>query len=120
MENKDIKSELVTNIKEWIKLDTELTKMKLEIKLKTIKKKELTDTLVNTMKNNSIDCFNINGGALIYKQKKNKKTISGKFLLAQLKEYYKDSPEMANDITKKILDNREEVIKDEITRKIDK
>ena len=72
------------------------------------------------MKNNSIDCFDINGGALIYKQKKSRKTISGKFLLAQLEEYYKDQPEVAKDITKKVLDNREEVVKDEIKRKINK
>jgi hypothetical protein len=116
----NIKEELIANIKEWIKLDNELTKIKLEIKLKTIKRKELTETLVNTMKNNSIDCFNINGGALIYKQKKTKKTISGKYLLAQLEEYYKDTPDVAKDITKRVLDNRTEVIKDEIKRKIDK
>ena len=72
------------------------------------------------MKGNSIDCFDINGGALIYKQKKTKKTISGKFLLAQLEEYYKDKPEIAKEITQKVLDNRVEVIKEEIKRKIDK
>lgn len=125
MDNKEkeklnTKDELIANIKEWIKLDSELTKLKLDIKLKTIKKKELTETLVTTMKNNSIDCFNINGGALVYKQKKTKKTISGKFLLAQLEKYYKDTPDVAKDITKKLLDSREEVVKDEIKRKIDK
>ena len=70
------------------------------------------------MKNNSIDCFDINGGALIYKQKKTKKTISGKFLLSQLEAYYADTPELAKEITKKVLDNREQVIKEEIKRKI--
>jgi phage gpG-like protein len=114
------KDELILNIKEWIKIDNELTKMKIEVKDKTSKKKELTESLVNIMKGNSIDCFDINGGALIYKQKKTKKTISGKFLLAQLEEYYKDKPEIAKEITQKVLDNRAEVIKEEIKRKIDK
>ena len=114
------KDELILNIKEWIKIDNELTKMKIEDKDKTSKKKELTESLVNIMKGNSIDCFDINGGALIYKQKKTKKTISGKFLLAQLEEYYKDKPEIAKEITQKVLDNRVEVIKEEIKRKIDK
>jgi len=76
--------------------------------------------LVNVMKNNSIDCFDINGGALVYKQKKQKKTISGKYLLTQLQEYYKEQPEVAVEITKKVLDNRLEVVKNEIVRKIDK
>ena len=114
------KDELILNIKEWIKIDNELTKMKIEVKERTNKKKELTESLVNIMKSNSIDCFDINGGALIYKQKKTRKTISGKFLLAQLEEYYKDKPEIAKEITQKVLDNRVEVIKEEIKRKIDK
>ena len=114
------KDELITNIKEWIKIDSDVAKLKLEIKEKTNKKKVITETLVNVMKSNSIDCFDINGGALVYKQKKTKRTISGKFLLSQLEEYYKEQPELAKEITKKVLENRVEVIKDEIKRKIDK
>jgi hypothetical protein len=112
------KEELISNIKEWIKLDNEINKYKLELKEKTNKKKALTESLINIMKTNSIDCFDINGGALVYKQKKTRKTISGKFLLNQLEEYYKDQPELAMEITKKVLENREESIKDEIKRKI--
>jgi hypothetical protein len=112
------KEELIANIKEWIKMDNDIAKLKMEIKNRTIKKKELTESLVSIMKNNAIDCFDINGGALVYKQKKTKKTISGKFLLAQLEEYYKEQPEVAKDITKRVLDNREEIVKDEIKRKI--
>jgi hypothetical protein len=114
------KDELILNIKEWIKMDNEITRLKAEVKEKTNKKKELTESLVNVMKSNAIDCFDINGGALVYKQKKTRRTISGKFLLSQLEEYYKEQPELAKEITKKVLDNRIEVVKDEIKRKIDK
>jgi uncharacterized small protein (DUF1192 family) len=114
------KDELILNIKEWIKMDNEIVKLKAEVKAKTNKKNKLTESLVNVMKNNSIDGFDINGGSLVYKQKKNRKTISGKFLLSQLEEYYKEQPELAKEITKKVLDNRIEVVKDEIKRKIDK
>ena len=78
------KDELIANIKEWIKMDNDISKLKAEVKGKTNKKKELTESLVNIMKSNSIDCFDINGGALVYKQKKTRQTITGKFLLAQL------------------------------------
>ena len=118
--NDNLKDELITNIKEWIKIDNDIKKLKADVKEKTNNKKKLTELLINIMKNNSIDCFDINGGALVYKQKKSRKTISGKFLLAQLEEYYKDQPEVAKDITQKLLDSREEVIKDEIKRKINK
>jgi len=114
------KDDLIVYIKEWIKIDNEIINLKTQVKQKTTKKKELTESLVNVMKSNNIDCFDINGGALIYKQKKSKRTISGKFLLSQLEEYYKDQPELAKELTKKVLDNRINVVKDEIKRKIDK
>lgn len=114
------KDELIMNVKEWIKGDAEITKLKAEVKEKTAKQKELTNVLMNVMKNNSIDCFDINGGALVYKKRKTRKTITGKFLLSQLEEYYKDKPEVAKEITNKVLENREQVIKEEIKRKINK
>jgi hypothetical protein len=114
------KDELISSIKEWIKIDSDIAKLKNEVKQKNNKKKEITEALVSVMKSNSIDCFDINGGALVYKQRKTKKTISGKFLLEQLENYYKDNPELAREIAKQVLDNRGEVIKDELKRKIDK
>ena len=114
------KDDLIVYIKEWIKIDNDIINLKTQVKQKNTKKKELTESLVNVMKSNNIDCFDINGGALIYKQKKSKRTISGKFLLSQLEEYYKDQPELAKELTKKVLENRVNVVKDEITRKIDK
>jgi len=114
------KEELINNIREWIKVDNEIIKLKAETKLLNAKQKGLTDSLVKIMKGNSIDCFDINGGALLYKQKKTKKTISGKFLLSELKKYYKEQPEMAEELTKHLLDNREEIVKDGLHRKINK
>jgi uncharacterized small protein (DUF1192 family) len=114
------KDELISNIKEWIKLDNEIAKTKSELKEKQNKQKSLTETLIIVMKNNTIDCFDINGGALVYKKKKTRKPISGKYLLSQLEKYYKDQPELAKEITNKVLENRVEVIKDEIKRTIDK
>jgi hypothetical protein len=117
METKD---QLVSNIKEWIKYDSEITQLKAEIKEKTTKKKHLTENLVSVMKNNKIDCFDINGGALVYKTSKIKKPINGKMLLYSLQSYYKNNETVAEELTKYILDNREEQIKETIKRKIDK
>jgi hypothetical protein len=117
---KATKEEMINNIKEWIKLDNDIVKAKTDIKEKTARKKTLTDNLVVIMKSNSIDCFDINGGALLYKQKKTKKPISAKYLLAELQRFYKDQPEVATDLTKQILDNRELTVKEEICRKINK
>ena len=116
----DTKEQLVSNIKEWIKMDNEINQLKAEIKDKNNKKKILTENLVTVMKSNSIDCFDINGGALVYKKSTIKKPISGKTLLTALQNYYKTQPSIAEELTKHIMDSREEQIKETIKRKIDK
>jgi len=116
----ETKEQLVNNIKEWIKMDTEIAELKSQIKDRNNKKKNLTENLVTVMKTNKIDCFDINGGALIYKTNKVKKPINGKTLLMALQNYYKTEPKIAEDLTKHIMDSREEQIKETIKRKIDK
>jgi hypothetical protein len=116
----ETKEQLVNNIKEWIKMDTDISELKSQIKEKTIKKKLLTENLVTVMKTNKIDCFDINGGALVYKTNKVKKPINGKSLLIALQNYYKSDPKIAEDLSKHIMDSREEQIKETIKRKIDK
>jgi hypothetical protein len=127
MENKEItpiinnaKEQLVNNIKEWIKIDNEVAQLKADIKERTNKKKQLTENLVTVMKTNSIDCFDINGGALVYKKNTVKKPLSGKTLLLALQNYYKTDPKIAEDIAKHVMDSREEQTKETIKRKIDK
>jgi hypothetical protein len=117
MESKD---QLIIHIKEWIKIDNELIKLKTDVKERNTKKKLLTEQLVNVMKENNIDCFNINGGEVLYKKNIVKKPINSKMLLTTLQTYYKDNLEMAQEITSHILNNREEVMKETIKRKIDK
>ena len=116
----ETKEQLVNNITEWIKIDTEITDLKTQIKDRNNKKKSLTQDLVTVMKTNKIDCFDINGGALVYKTSKSKKPINGKSLLIALQNYYKTDAKVAEDIAKHIMDSREEQIKETIKRKIDK
>jgi len=116
----ETKEELVGNIKEWIKMDNEISTLKAEIKERNNKKKLLTESLVNVMKKNEIDCFDINGGALVYKKNVIKKPINGKSLLLALQKYYTNNPTIAEELTKHVLDNREEKVKETIKRKIDK
>ena len=116
----ETKEQLVNNIKEWIKIDTEIAELKSRIKDRNNKKKTLTTNLVTVMKTNQIDCFDINGGALVYKTSKTKKPINAKSLLAALQNYYKSDPKVAEDITKHVMDSREEQVKETIKRKIDK
>jgi hypothetical protein len=114
----ETKEQLVNNIKEWIKIDTEINELKSQIKDRNNKKKNLTENLVSVMKTNNIDCFDINGGALVYKTSKIKKPINGKSLLLALQNYYKSDPKIAEELAKHVMDSREEQIKETIKRKI--
>ena len=113
------KEQLVNNIRDWVKIDTEISQLRNEIKERNNKKKDMTENLVNVMKSNNIDCFDINDGSLIYKKNIVRKPINSKTLLSSLQKYYKDQ-NVAEDLTKYIMDNREEQTKETIKRKIHK
>jgi len=117
----EIKENLIKNVKEWIKLDTEIVSFKKEIKTKSDGKKKISEELIKIMKNDNIDCFNIAGGSLVYKKNIVKKSINSKTLLLSLKKYYSNLEQdssLAEELAKFILDNREEQIKENIKRKI--
>ena len=116
----ETKEELVNNIKEWLKINSEIDDLKKQIKEKNNVKKNLTENLVIVMKTNKIDCFDMNDGALVYKKNKIKKTINGKTLLSVLKNYYKADINTAEELSKYIMDNREEQTKEIIKYKINK
>ena len=58
--------ELVQNVKDWIVIDNEMKEMRKKMKEYRKQKKALTENLVNVMKSNEIDCFDIQNGQLIY------------------------------------------------------
>lgn len=116
----ETKEQLVTNVKEWIKVDTEINEMKASIKDKIAKKKALSDQLMTTMKQHEIDCFDINGGSLVYKKSRVKKPINCKSLVKGLQVYFREDVKMAEELAKHLLEGREEQVKETLKRKIDK
>lgn len=117
-EQRDIKTQLIQNIKDWIRLDNEISKMKTEINKKNKEKKQLTLNLLEVMKTHNMKEFDISGGKLQYKETRIKKQLNGKNLLKTLEKYYENNISVATEITNFILDNREIEIKETIKRKI--
>ena len=115
--NLTAKEVLITNVKDWVKLDNDISRLKTELKEKNNNKKLITQSLMDVMKGNNIDCFDIKEGTLIYKKTKVKKPINGKMLLETLQKFYKDESQIAEKITTFVMENREEVIKETIKRK---
>ncbi len=115
MATKDV---LVKTIKEWIEHDNKIKILQKEIKEHRSEKKELTDSLLEIMKENEIDCFDINNGKIIYCKNKVKTPLNKKSLLETLEKYFENMPDIdASDVSNFVLDNREVKIKEIIRRK---
>jgi|TARA_B110000967_G_C18886981_1_gene564650 hypothetical protein len=115
----ETKEQLIHHIKEWIGVDEEIKSLQKEIRIKKQKQKDLTQTLMEVMKTNEIDCFDLKDGKLLYTKNKTKQTINKKYLMTTLIKCLED-PKDAEKVTDFILDNREEKVKENIRRKVDK
>ena len=91
----ETKDQLVKHVKGWIQMDNEIKEFQKQIKERKDKKKEITEKLLHIMKDNEIDCFDINGGSLQYKKNKVKKPLTAKTLMASLQNYYANTPQKA-------------------------
>ena len=111
------KQELINNVKNWITLDTEIKQLQKLAKTKRKEKKAYTEALVNIMRDNEIDCFDVQDGKLIYTKKKVKAPLSKKHLLSSLGNYFKNNKKLITELSQFILDSREEKIKENIRRK---
>lgn len=116
----ETKEELIQTVKEWVSIDNEISKLQRNIKEYKERKKNISTKLVATMRNNDIECLDLKDGQLLYKKSTTKKTISKKSLIQILNNYYQNNEEEASKMSQYILDNREEVTRESITRKIDK
>ena len=107
------KEQLINFIKQWIDTEDEIKVLQKQLKEKRSEKKVLTESLVDVMKTNDIDCFDINNGKLMYSQNKIKQPINKKLLLQTLSKYVSDADSI-NEITQHILDSRSIKLKDNL------
>jgi hypothetical protein len=114
------KNQLIQIVKEWVRIDNEIRQLQKEISTRRQDKKKMNDQLMETMKSNDIDCFDLNDGKICYTKKNVKQPINNKVLLDILTKYYNGDLSQASEINNFIKDNRTEVTKENITRKISK
>ena len=114
----DTKDQLVNSIRDWIQVDNEMRTIQERLKKLRKNKKDITSSLVEVMKGNEIDCFDINDGKLIYSKTKIKKPINKDYLNKTLSLYFENNKEKAEQLSKFLLEQREEKITESIRRKI--
>ena len=112
------KDELVQKIKEWITYDDNIKSLQKQLKEHKLNQKNVTDDLLDIMKTNEIDCFDINNGKLMFCKNKVKQAINKKTLLLSLSKYFENIPSVdAEKVSEFILDNREIKLKENLRRK---
>jgi hypothetical protein len=116
----ETKEQLVDTIREWVQIDNEMKALQRQMKEKRERKKQMTALLMHTMKDNEIDCFELKDGNIRYVQNKVKAPLNKTTILALLTNYYQDRPEEAMKTTNYLLENREEKMRENIKRKIEK
>jgi len=114
------KTQLIQIVKEWVRIDNEIRQLQKEISIRRQDKKLMNEQLMETMKTNDIDCFDLNDGKICYTKKNIKKPINNKILLDILTKYYNGDISQASEINNFINNNRIEVTKENLTRKISK
>ena len=112
--------ELLQNVKTWLDIDNQIRTLQKEIRDRRKLKKELTQSLVGIMKTQDIDALNVPDGQLIYNKTKTKAPLSKKHLLTSLAQYFKNDQRMVDELSKYIMESRQEKEKENIKRKIKK
>ena len=102
------KSQLVENVKNWLQIDTEIKKLQQEIRKRRALKKDMTDTLVQIMKNQDIEIMNAGESQLIRTERKTKSALSKKHLINSLLNYFKEDKETVAQLTTFIMNTRPE------------
>lgn len=114
------KEQLINFIKQWIETEDEIKVLQKQLKEKRCEKKILTESLVDVMKTNEIDCFDINNGKLIYTKNKVKSSLSKKMLISSLHDYFGENANEVERLSSHILNSRKEIVKENIKHKANK
>lgn len=116
----ETKEDLINIIREWVKMDNEIKTLQSELSKRKSEKKRISNDLIDVMRKNDIEMFDIKNGQLLYSKKNVKKPISQKTLLQLLTKYYNNDELKANEVSSFLLDNREQTTKENIVIKYNK
>jgi hypothetical protein len=113
----ETKEELKNVVRDWIKLNNEMQTLSNELNKRKKQQKNISTILVETMKKHEIDCFDVKDGKIMYVKKNVKRAVTKKRLMEILSNFFEGDSLKASELNNYILDNREQVVKEEIKLK---
>lgn len=114
------KEELKDYLRQWVRVENEISTLSAEIKKRKLIHQQLSKSLLDVMRKNEIDCFDIANGRIVYSKTKTRAPLNNGQLKSALTNYYKDDIEKANSLTEFLLASRVEKTRESIKMKIPK
>jgi hypothetical protein len=114
------KDEMIGHIKKWIQYDNDIKQLQADLKEKKENRKQHTERLVDIMKSNEIDCFDVNNGKLMYSKTKVKAPLNKSQMVQALMEYFNNDEPRVRELEDKLMSARKEKVTETIRRKINK
>jgi len=112
------KDKLVNVVKRWVQLDNQINQLNITTNELKNEKKEVNQEMMEIMKHNDIDIFDLKDGQIQYKKEKKRAVLSQKRLFTILSTHPNLKEEEVIALNDYIYKNREETIKETIVRKI--
>ena len=114
------KEQLKDYLRQWVRIENEITTLSAEIKKRKLIHQQLSTSLLDVMRKNEIDCFDIANGRIVYSKTKVRAPLNNGQLKSALTTYYKDDAEKASSLTTFLLASRIEKTRESIKMKIPK
>jgi hypothetical protein len=114
------KEQIKDHLRQWIRVENEISTLSLEIKKRKLIHQQLSASLLDVMRKNDIDCFDIANGKIVYSKVKRRAPLNNGQIRSALTTYYKDDADKANNLTEFLLSTRVEKTHESIKMKIPK
>jgi UDP-N-acetyl-D-mannosaminuronate dehydrogenase len=109
---------LVYVVKQWVTIDNQIRALNSKVRELRNAKKEQNQKMIDVMKANEIDNFDLKDGQIQYKKSSKKEALTQKTLLKILSQHPQLDEEQATNLNQFIYDSRTVSEKESIVRKI--
>jgi uncharacterized protein (UPF0335 family) len=114
------KEQLKDYLRQWVRVENEISTLSAEIKKRKLVHQQLSKSLLDVMRKNEIDCFDVANGRIVYSKTKARAPLNNKQIKSALTTYYKDDVEKATSLTEFLLASRVEKTRETIKMTIPK
>mgnify|MGYP001591890592 CR=1 FL=1 len=111
------KEEFANNVKSYLELEQEISKINAALKERKTKLKMLSEMIMRNMNNNDIQHINIKNGVLVYKNEEKFKSLNKTNLKSGLSIVFNNDEQKVNGATQIVMNNREKVLRNKLQLK---